>query len=262
MALISCENLTVGYDGIKLLSDVNFQVQQGDYLSILGGNGSGKTTLVKLLMRLYDPTSGSVSVSGTDAKDCRLSGWRSMFGCVFQDCKVLAATVRENVLLGEPITDGNEDEIVVEALKKSGAWEKISSFEKGIDTVLTREFDSKGENLSGGEAQKVALARIFARKRPVVILDEPSSALDPIAEHQMFENMMAAAGDSTVLFISHRLSTAVNADRILMMEKGAIVESGTHEELMAQNGKYAAMFRVQAANYNGGTTEGEEVAAQ
>jgi ATP-binding cassette subfamily B protein len=135
------------------------------------------------------------------------------------------------------------------SLKESGGYDKVMTLENGIDTVLTREFDDNGANLSIGEQQKISLARIFADNAPCVILDEPSSALDPIAEHKMFENMMRASNGRTVIFISHRLSSAVDADRIYLMEDGTITESGTHHELMQKNGKYLEMFRLQAQNY-------------
>jgi len=145
----------------------------------------------------------------------------------------------------------NEDEKVVSALKNSGIYDKVNGFEKGIDTVLTREFDDLGENMSVGEQQKIALARVFVSDAPFVILDEPSSALDPIAEYKMFENMMKATEGKSVIFISHRLSAAVLSDRVILMENGSIAECGTHSELMAQNGKYASMFKKQAESYLG-----------
>ena len=142
--------------------------------------------------------------------------------------------------------------LIEQSLRESGAWEKVECLDHGIDTTLTREFDDKGAVLSGGESQKISLARVFAEpERPFVLLDEPSSALDPIAEHKMFENMMRAAAGRAVVFISHRLSSATTADRIYMMEKGRVIESGSHAELMALNGKYADMFRKQAENYVG-----------
>lgn len=157
-------------------------------------------------------------------------------------------TIAENVLL-RPYTDADE-KTVIEALKQSGAYEKVASLPKGIHTVLTKEFDDEGTNLSGGELQKVELARIFATPTPFVILDEPSSALDPIAEHKMFENMMRACEDRTTVFISHRLSSATLADRVVLLDDGEIVECGTHKELMALGGKYAELFRMQAESYN------------
>ena len=166
---------------------------------------------------------------------------------------MFSLSVRDNVLLRRE-NDGDE-ELVAEALKESGAYEKMSTLEKGMETTVTREFDEDGVNFSVGEAQKLSLARVFAEKSPCIILDEPSSALDPIAEHSMFENMMRAAKGRSVIFISHRLSSAVDADRIYLMENGSIAEVGNHSELMALNGKYAEMFRLQAENYVG--KEGE-----
>ena len=158
-------------------------------------------------------------------------------------------SVKENVVLREH-KEGDE-KLVTEALGESGALERIEKLENGIETTLTREFDENGINLSVGEAQKVSLARVFAEDSPCVILDEPSSALDPIAEHKMFGNMMRAAEGRSVIFISHRLSSAVDADRIYLLEDGRITEVGDHRELMALGGKYAEMFSLQAENYIG-----------
>ena len=178
-----------------------------------------------------------------------------IFSVVFQDFKLFSLSVKENVVLRLP-RDG-DDETVTEALKESGAWKKIETLERGIESTMTREFDDEGVNLSIGEQQKVSLARIFAEKTPFVVLDEPSSALDPIAEHTMFENMIRATDGRSVIFISHRLSSATLADRVYMMEDGEIIEEGTHAELMEKDGKYAEMFRLQAQNYTSGGEENE-----
>ncbi|MBR4661219.1 MAG: ABC transporter ATP-binding protein, partial [Clostridia bacterium] len=172
---------------------------------------------------------------------------------------MFSLSVAENVLL-RPLREG-DDELVTDALKRSGAWERVEKMKNGIHTTLTREFDDEGEVLSVGEAQKVSLARAFTNDSPFVILDEPSSALDPIAEYKMFGNMLDACRDSsrTLIFISHRLSSAVLADRVFYMEDGTITEEGTHAELMARNGKYAELFRMQAENYR--ETE-DEIAAR
>ena len=191
------------------------KIRAGEHIALVGLNGSGKTTLVKLLLRLYDPTSGSVMLDGRDARHYRLSSYRDGFSCVFQDFKVFSMSVRDNVRLRPP-REGDEQRIT-DALRESGAWDKIEALPQGLDSTLTREFDDHGINLSGGEAQKVSLARVFAEDAPCIILDEPSSALDPIAEHKMFENMMRAARGRSVIFISHRLSSAVDADRIYLM---------------------------------------------
>lgn len=246
------------YDGCDkdTLKDISFTWKKGERIALVGSNGSGKTTLVKLLLRLYDPTKGEIAMGGESIKNYTLASYRDSFSTVFQDFKMFSMSVRDNVLLRPP-REG-DDELVINALKESGAYDRISRFENGIDTILTREFDDKGENLSIGEQQKLSLARVFADRTPFVLLDEPSSALDPIAEYTMFENMMRATEGRSVLFISHRLSSAVLADNILLMEDGTVSEWGTHAELMEKDGKYAAMFRRQAENYLGNeVTENE-----
>ena len=254
---IEFKNVHFKYEGAEKesLRGIDFMIREGERIAVVGRNGSGKTTLVKLLLRLYDPTEGEVVLNGKNAKDYRLSSWRSLFGSVFQDFKLFSLSVKENVVLRLP-REG-DTEAVTQALKESGAWKKIEKLEKGIESTMTREFDDEGVNLSIGEQQKVSLARIFAEKTPFVILDEPSSALDPIAEHTMFENMIRATEGRSVIFISHRLSSATLADRVYMMEDGEIIESGTHAELMKKDGKYAEMFRLQAQSYTSGGEENE-----
>ena len=205
---------------------------------------------LKLLMRFYEPESGSICLDGTDIKEYDLNSYRSSFSTVFQDFKLFSMSVKDNVFLRLP-RSGDED-TAIKALTESGIYEKVKGYDKGIDTILTREFDDKGENMSVGEQQKLSLARVFANNSPFVILDEPSSALDPIAEYNMFENMMRATEGRSVIFISHRLSSAVLADRVLLLDNGELVECGTHSELLKQNGKYAAMFKKQAESYLGG----------
>ncbi len=257
---IELRNVSFRYEGAETdaLSDVSMTFRKGEKIALVGANGSGKSTLVKLLLHLYDPTSGEVRLDGAPVSEYSLESYRRQFGVVFQECRCFSLSVAENVLM-RPLREG-DDEVVTEALKQSGAWEKISTLPKGIHTTLTREFDEKGTVLSGGELQKVELARIFAVPTPFVILDEPSSALDPIAEYNMFENMMRACEGRTAVIISHRLSSAVLADRIYLMDGGKVIESGSHAELMKQNGRYAEMFRMQAENYlAGGDGHGEEV---
>ncbi len=239
------------YDGSEkyALKNIDLTWHKGERIALVGSNGSGKTTLTKILLRFYDPTEGEVLMGDKNVKEYDVVAYRDRFSTVFQDFKMFSLTVRDNVLL-RPAKEGDE-ELVRNALIESGISEKISSFEMGLDTILTREFDDKGENLSIGEQQKLSLARVFADRDPYVLLDEPSSALDPIAEYKMFENMMRATEGRSVIFISHRLSSAVLADRVVLMENGEIAEVGTHAELMALDGKYAAMFRRQAENYLG-----------
>lgn len=248
---IDFENVTFRYEGAEsdTLHDISLHIGAGERIALVGQNGSGKTTLVKLLLRLYDPTGGSVKLDGRDIRDYAIDSYRDEYACVFQDFKMFSMSVADNVLLRMP-REGDAA-IVEHSLRESGAYDRVARLDRGADTILTREFDDHGANLSVGEQQKIALARAFARTSPVIILDEPSSALDPIAEHTMFENMMKAAAGRTVIFISHRLSSAVDADRIFLMDGGRITETGTHGELMDKGGKYAEMFRLQAENYVG-----------
>ncbi len=248
---LAFEHVSFRYEGADqdALRDVSFTLHRGERVALVGANGSGKTTLVKLLLRLYDPSEGRVTLNGKSIRDYTVRSYREAFSTVFQDFKVFSMTVRDNVLLRRR-REGDEA-LVERSLRESGIDGKVSEFAAGIETMLTREFDDAGENLSVGQQQKLSLSRVFAENAPIVVLDEPSSALDPIAEYQMFENMMRATKGRSVMFISHRLSSAVLADRVFLMEQGQLVECGSHAELMALDGKYAAMFRRQAENYLG-----------
>ncbi len=230
------------------LSGVSLKINKGERIAVVGANGAGKSTLIKLLMRLYDADSGEVLVNGENVKNYRLSSYRALFGTVFQEYGLFAASVAENVLLKTDISE--EDRIKAEdALRKSDIWEKIQALPKGIDTEVTREFDDKGAVFSGGESQKIAIARIFAGNSEIVIMDEPTSALDPIAEHKMYQNMFEACDGKTVIFISHRISSATMADRIYLFEDGKICEVGSHSELLALGAKYSDMWHKQADSY-------------
>ena len=231
----------------RSLEGVNLTIKKGEKVAIVGYNGAGKTTLTKLLMRLYDPTEGEILYNGRNLKEYDIPSLRSRIGTVFQDYKIFAATIAENVL-SDTCTEADR-EIVADALTKATFNDKLTSLEKGMDTHLTKEFFNEGVNLSGGESQKVAIARIFARPYDLIIMDEPSSALDPAAEYELNHTILEYAKDKTVVFISHRLSTTRIADRILMFADGKLIESGSHDELMAQNGKYAEMFLLQAEKY-------------
>ena len=247
---LELKNMTFGYEGqtTPALSNVNLTVKVGEKIAIVGHNGAGKTTLIKLLQRLYDPSEGAILVNGENIKNYRLSSYRNLFGTVFQDYRLFATTVAENVMLRGNITD--EDRTAVKnALIKTGIYEKVEGLPHGVDTNVTKEFDSEGVMFSGGEAQKVSIARLFAVGHEIVIMDEPTSALDPIAEQEMYRNMFEACEGKTVIFISHRLSSATMADRVYMFENGEIIEQGTHSELLAMNAKYADMWHKQADTY-------------
>ncbi len=230
------------------LKNISFTINKGEKVAIVGYNGAGKTTLIKLLLRLYDPTEGTVTVDGEDIKNFSVDSYRENYGTVFQDFQIFAATIAENVVAGEYSPEIKER--VLEALHNATFDNKLEKLEKGIDTPLTREFDDDGVNLSGGETQKIAIARVFAGEREVIVMDEPSSALDPMSEYELNSTIMDCAKDKTVIFISHRLSTTRMANRILMFAEGKLIEDGSHEELMELGGKYAEMFNMQAEKYN------------
>ena len=230
-----------------LLKDLSLHIAPGEKIALVGYNGAGKTTLVKLLMRLYDVDEGKILADGRDIRSYDVQKYRDSIGTVFQDFQIFAGSVKENVLLD--VADGCGEKEIREALADSGLMERVDGMEKGLDTPLTTEFMEDGMNLSGGESQKLAIARVFYREAGLMILDEPSSALDPIAEYQLNHAMLLATKDKTVIFISHRLSTTRLADRIIMLEQGRIAEQGSHEQLLERNGKYAQMWRVQAGAY-------------
>src|SRR5258706_13082904 len=250
MQIIEFRNVSFAYPGQDkaVLNDISFTIRHGEKIAVVGHNGAGKTSLVKLLMRLYEPGSGQVLYNGQELKDFSLTSYRGLFGTAFQDYRVFSMTVAENVLLRSP-RDADDYERARQALAHSGILEKVLSLPKGLDTILTREFADDGAQLSGGELQKIAIARAFATDFELAILDEPSSALDPLSEYRLYGTIKEVCRDRTVIFISHRLSSATLADRILLLDQGRIIEAGSHQELMARNGVYARMFAMQAENY-------------
>lgn len=241
---IKLQNVSFTYPGNTdpTLKNINLTLHPGEKIALVGYNGAGKTTLTNLLLRLYDVSDGRITINGTDIRDVSVKSHRDRFAAVFQDFQIFAATLGENVALD---TDCDEHR-AAEALRHSGFGKTMKN---GLGTHLLREFDDDGVILSGGEGQKVAVARAFYKNCPYVILDEPSANLDPIAEYNLNQAMMHAAKNKTVIFISHRLSTTVNADKIYVMENGQIIEEGSHDELMQANGAYAYMFRLQAEKY-------------
>lgn len=251
VAPLEIKNMSFKYDGCEdyTLKNINMMINPGEKIAIVGENGAGKTTFVKLLMRLYDVTEGAIVYGDNNIKDYTTKEYRHKIGAVFQDYQLYAATLGENVLMD--FYDDVHKDRVENALQLADFGRKLDKLSLGVNTELTREFSDEGTMLSGGESQKIAISRMFAHseKLPVAILDEPSSALDPIAEYTLNTNMMESAKESTVIFISHRLSTTRSANRIYMFEHGEIIEEGTHDELMALGGEYAAMFEKQAHYY-------------
>ncbi|MBR6257008.1 MAG: ABC transporter ATP-binding protein, partial [Lachnospiraceae bacterium] len=231
----------------ETLKEISLKVQPGEKIAIVGYNGAGKTTLIKLLMRLYDPTSGKIVYHGRDIKEYRPDDYRRRIGVVFQDYQMYGASLKENVVMDRAEEAADND--VITALKRAGFGDRLNSLERGLDTPVTTEFDKEGINFSGGESQKVAISRAFYKDADMLIMDEPSSALDPIAEYELNKAMESAAKGKTVFYISHRLSTTRDADRIILLENGRIAEEGTHDSLLKMNGKYARMWQVQAGRY-------------
>ena len=238
--------------GRTVLDDISLTVKPGEHIAIVGYNGAGKTTLIKLLMRLYDPTSGSISYHGQNVSTLCPREYHKRIGVVFQDYQMFGANLAENVVMDDMTDEEIEAKApeITKALNSAGFEHKLQHLPDRLFTQVTTEFDKKGVDFSGGESQKVAISRAFYKNADILIMDEPSSALDPIAEYELNKAMETAAKGKTVFYISHRLSTTRDADRIIMLERGRIIEEGTHSELLARNGKYAEMWNAQAGKYN------------
>lgn len=232
-----------------VLKNINFKINKNEKIAIVGYNGAGKSTLIKLLLRLYDTIEGDIYINNRNIKDYNVHSLRENIGVVLQNYKIFSLTIAENVLGREIRNINNDEKIVIEALQKVGLWNYVKGLPMGIYTVVGTEFDNNGIQLSGGQLQKIALARMIVKNSGLLILDEPSSALDPIAEDELITTIMDLAYNKTLIIISHRLSTTKMCDRIFVMDNGEIVEEGTHEELMQQNGLYAKMFNVQSEKY-------------
>lgn len=247
--VLECRNVSFGYQkDCLILRNVNLIIRAKEKVALVGYNGAGKTTLIKLLLRLYDPTEGEILLNGVDIRNYDVEEYRRYIGVVFQDFKLFAATVAENVVMDRVHADKDKSAIL-DAVTKSGFAPKFATFPMGLQQELTREFSDKGTDLSGGEAQKLAVARAFYKNAGLVFLDEPSAALDPIAEYQLNRAMKEVAKEKTVLSISHRLSTTRDADIIYVMEQGHVIEQGSHGELLKQGGVYATMWEAQASRY-------------
>ncbi|MYC78512.1 ABC transporter ATP-binding protein [Candidatus Poribacteria bacterium] len=244
------EDVSFTYPGTEesVLKNVSFTIAPGECIAIVGRNGVGKTTLVKLLTRLYDPSSGNIRLDGIDLKAYHLENLYSQFSVVFQDFLQYHFSVQENIGFGQ-VDAGNDMERIRTAAEKAGSLARIEKLPKGFDTVLGRTLE-EGVDLSGGEWQKIALARAFMRDAQILVLDEPTAALDAVAEEEIFQRFNELTTGKTSVIISHRFSTVKMADRILVLEDGRLVEQGTHDELMKRNGIYAEMYTLQAQRYS------------
>lgn len=231
----------------EAIKNASFHLEPGEVIALVGENGSGKTTLIKLLCRLYDPTEGSVEIDGIDVREMKVRELRQQISVIFQDYAKYHLTARENIWLGN-LECPSDDERIIKAAQRSGADEVIQTLPLAYDNLLGKRFET-GEELSIGQWQKVSIARAFLRDSQVIVLDEPTSALDPKAEYEVFKKFRELLEGQSAVLITHRLSTVKMADRIYVLDKGCIVESGSHDELIAKQGLYATLFETQARNY-------------
>ncbi len=250
---IRFENVWFRYPGsdTDVLRGVSFCIRPGEKAAILGINGSGKSTVLKLLMRFYLPDRGKITLDGVDIREYELSSVRSLFTACFQDVTHYAMTALENITLSDQKQAQNREH-AVQSARESGIDEEIRQWEQGYDTPLTRMFEKKGQELSGGQWQKIAIARAFYRDAPVVILDEPSASLDALAEDHIFSSFSRLCRNRTGLLVSHRLSNTIQCDQILVLRDGQVCEQGTHEQLMRRKGYYAYLYRLQSERYREG----------
>ena len=226
---------------------MNLKIRRGEKLAVVGLNGAGKTTMIKLLLRLYDPSEGYITLNGTDIRKFRREEYYRLFAPVFQDVEIFAFLMSENITMKK--TGELDLEKAGQAAREAGLEERLASLVKGIETPLTKIVEDDGVDLSGGEKQKLALAKALYKGAKIVVLDEPTSALDAIAEQALYERFDEMIGNKSAVYISHRLASTRFCDRIAMFEDGWLVECDSHEKLMALNGKYANMFNVQAQYY-------------
>ncbi len=251
---IEFKNVSFHYPGSErcVLQNINITFSPGQTTVLVGLNGAGKTTLIKLLTRLYDPTDGVILLDGRDIREYDLESLYGMFGIIFQDFGRYAVTVGENISFGDLSLTPSHDSLM-EAARQSNADGFIEKLPQGIDTPLTRQFERTGSELSGGQWQKLAIARAFYSRSDILVLDEPTASLDPLAEQEIFNEFDRLRSGKMSIFVSHRLSSATTAGQIIVLEGGRVVEKGTHKELMEQKGKYYNLFSVQAKRYVEGT---------
>ena len=232
----------------QVLHGVSFCIHSGEKVALVGLNGSGKSTIIKLLLRMYDVDEGQIRINGTDIREFRITELHRNFSAYFQDEPSYAFSLWENLTIAD-LTHPEEESAVWAALRSSGCSDILHNLPNGLDTYLTRLFDDGGIELSGGQYQKLALARTFFRRHTALLLDEPSSNLDPRAEQQLFESLRELTVGKTVLFTSHRLSNVTLADRIVVLEYGSVLEDGTQEELLKKGGRFAELFHYQQQRY-------------
>lgn len=234
-------------DGPNILEDINLEIKPGEKIALVGHNGAGKTTLIKLLCGLYHPTEGQILVGGHSVEEFNLEEYLKLLSTIFQDISLLPLSILENISGKGP--EDSDRELVMECIKQVGLMPDVEKMVKKEMTYISQDFDEEGVQLSGGMEQKLVMARVLYKKAPIIILDEPTAALDPIAESNLYEEYNDFAKGKTSIFISHRLASTKFCDRIIFLENGMVAESGTHEQLMRRNGKYAEVFQVQSQYY-------------
>ena len=244
---IESEMFPTGAKGPEKTRCVTFPINKGEKVAIVGLNGAGKTTLVKIICGLYNPAQGKVLINGIEKQEYNIYDYYSLFLTVFQDYHFLPISIACNIS-GKPKEQTDRDK-VKKCLDAAGLWEKVSGLENGMDSMLDKQLNENGVELSGGEKQRLILARAIYKDAPILILDEPTAALDPIAESRLYQRYNELSRNKTSIFISHRLASTRFCDRIIFIENGEFVEMGTHEELMEKGGKYAALFRIQSQYY-------------
>lgn len=228
-----------------MLKNINIKFDLGHRLAIVGQNGSGKTTFIKLLLRIYDPDEGQILLNGIDIKKYKYEDYLKIFSVVLQNFNLFAYPIAENVAGSKDYDESR----VIQSLKDAGVYNRVMEMKHGIDTYLYKDIDEDGVKISGGEAQKIAIARALYQDAAFIILDEPTAALDPIAEQEIYEHLGTIVKDRTAIFISHRLSSCKFADRIVVFDQGMIIENGAHIDLLNKEGKYKELWESQAKFY-------------
>ena len=245
---VEFRNVSFRYPGSDTyaLRNVSMKFVIGRRLAVVGMNGSGKTTFIKLLCRLYDPTEGEILLNGIDIRKYNYAEYMNLFSVVFQDFKLFALKLGENVASKAEY----DRHLAADCLEKAGFAENLAKLPRGLDTFLYKDYDKDGVNVSGGEAQKIAIARALYKDAPFIVLDEPTAALDPIAEAEIYSKFNDIVGDKTAVYISHRLSSCKFCDEIAVFHEGAVVQQGTHDELLAdETGMYHQLWHAQAQYY-------------
>lgn len=244
---IAFKSVGFQYNEKEILKDISLTIEKRQKIAIVGRNGAGKTTLINLLIKIFDATEGQITLNDNEVREYNPIAYRHIFSYIPQDYHLYAMSMQDNITMGTPETELGFS--VMDALEQTGLKSKFAQTNINLNTDMTKEFETDGLEFSGGDIQKMALARLMVQGRPILILDEPSSALDPIAEKDLFEKTFNTFSDHTIIFISHRLATTKFADRIYFMSEGQIVESGSHEELMTLQCEYATLYNMQAEKY-------------